>query len=519
MNNKKIHSLIYVRVSSIKQEKEGFGLESQEARCRQFSNNEGFVYDRTFRDSFTGGGDFMNRPAMRELLDYVDNNPQRNFAVIFDDLKRFARDVQFHFALKKQFKDRGVELRCLNYNFDDTPEGEFVEMIMAGTAELERKQNKRQVVQKMKSHLEQGRWVMGGNKIGYARAFDPVRGGKNMIFNNHAPFVKEALEGFACFKFNRKIDVARFLKEKGVFGNAPVEKYLDTTKSLISDIFYAGFIEYPKWEVSRRKGIHEALISEEIFNQNQKRLKNENLGMRIKRVPNPDFVLGGLVVCSECGKNLKYYWAGGRSKKYPYYECKEKDCSMRGKVIKRKEIEDSFNLNIKKLTAKEGLIEVAMAMLDDIWVREEKDFVKKRNNKIQKMATIKEEIIKLTEKLLSIENGSVLEKQLLKILEEKANLLEGIQKEIDSCGNQKKSYRTALMRVFGILKHPLKTWVDASIKQKQNLFRFFFKEKLAYSAESGYRTAELSSGLKFFEKIKSENSHDVEMGGIEPPCI
>src|SRR2546427_30859 len=100
-SNTETYSLLYCRVSSLKQKAEGHGLESQEFRCRERSNQKGYIYEKTFLDSFSGGGDFMKRPAMRELLAYIDANPDKQYVVIFDDLKRFARDVIFHWTLRR----------------------------------------------------------------------------------------------------------------------------------------------------------------------------------------------------------------------------------------------------------------------------------------------------------------------------------------------------------------------------------------------------------------------------------
>lgn len=96
----------------------------------------------------------MKRPAMRAFLKYIDEHPYQKFVVIFDDLKRFARDVQFHIELKAAFAYRQTILKCLNFEFGDTPEANYSEILMAASAELERKQNQRQVVQKQKARLE-----------------------------------------------------------------------------------------------------------------------------------------------------------------------------------------------------------------------------------------------------------------------------------------------------------------------------------------------------------------------------
>lgn len=152
-------AVIYCRVSSTKQKLEGSGLESQEQRCRAYADEKGYVVEAVFPDDVSGGGDFMRRPGMVALLSYLDAQKGKPYAVIFDDLKRFARDTEFHLKLRREFAKRGAIIECLNFRFEDTPEGKFIETVIAAQGELEREQNRRQVVQKMKARVESGFWV------------------------------------------------------------------------------------------------------------------------------------------------------------------------------------------------------------------------------------------------------------------------------------------------------------------------------------------------------------------------
>ena len=147
-------AIIYCRVSSVAQVKRGHGLESQETRCRQHAEANGYHVEAVFPDDVSGGGDFMNRPGMVALLSFLDAQPDKSYVVIFDDLKRFARDTEFHRKLRRELAARGATPECLNFRFEDTPEGEFIETIMAAQGELERKQNRRQVIQKMQARAE-----------------------------------------------------------------------------------------------------------------------------------------------------------------------------------------------------------------------------------------------------------------------------------------------------------------------------------------------------------------------------
>ena len=230
---------------------------------------------------------------MKALLTYIDAHPHKRFVVVFDDLKRFARDTEFHFKLKKAFRDRDVLLRCLNYTFGETPEEEFSELIMAGQAQLERKQNRRQVVQKMKSRLEMGYWTFAG-KRGYDMIKDALHG-KLLIANKVGlTIIKPALEKFASGDLLRKIDVARFLMDRGFWKNSKgnPERYIDEVSDMLTDVVHCGDIEYPKWGVARRQGKHKGIISLDTFNRIAKRLAKDVAKSRIRNDISDDFPLG-----------------------------------------------------------------------------------------------------------------------------------------------------------------------------------------------------------------------------------
>lgn len=237
-------AIIYCRVSSIKQSSEGHGLDSQEHRCREYAKGKGYEVIKVFRDSFSGGGDFMERPAMSSLLGYLDKNPATNYAVIFDDLKRFARDTVFHIKLRREFDARHAKVECLNFTFEDTPEGHFIETILAAQGELERKQNQRQVIQKMKARLEKGYWCFVAPH-GYIMANDSVHGKILKLDEPKASIVKEALEGFASGRFENQIDVQKFLQTKELKGKQIIS--LDSVKKLLTNFVLAGYVGHEPW--------------------------------------------------------------------------------------------------------------------------------------------------------------------------------------------------------------------------------------------------------------------------------
>lgn len=500
--------LIYPRVSSKRHEIEGTGLQSQEGRCKKLLDELNVPYGKTFPDSYTGGGDFMKRPAMREMLEYIDAHPHKNFVVVFDDLKRFARDVEFHIKLKYAFKVRGVILKCANYNFDESPEGEALELVSAIFNELERKQNRRQVIQKQQARLMSGFRAFPAMK-GYTRIKDAIHG-KIDIQNNHALVVKEALEGFATRRFVHKIDGARFLQDEGVISKKQsADKAITTYDKMLREIFYAGYIQYDPWEVARRIGHHEPIISLETFERNQKRLQSK-VSTFIRQDIRKGFELRGLVDCAYCKEKLT--GAPSRSKtgkKYDYYNCRNKVCIFYGKSIPTAELHSRFDVLLQEIKPLDEVIELTFAVFEDIWKEEIQNKGKNNKNLISKKTEIEEEIGKLA-KLASNVSSEVVIKQYEKQIEKLGNELEEIEGTLTTQFDYTIPCRTSLNEIKEAIKTPYSVWINYDIYQKQRFFAFIFEGNLVYNKKEGFRTPNYALPIRIFEEISTSKPVDVD---------
>lgn len=512
--------LVYPRVSSKRQELEGHGRESQEERCRQHLKFINVPYEKTFPDTFTGAGDFMKRPAMRQLFDYIDANPHKKFVVVFDDIKRLARDVAEHFKLKLAFKMRDVILQCPNYNFDESEEGEFVELIFAGQAQLERKQNRRQVIQKMKARLEAGYYCFA-SKTAYRVTKDPLHGKLFVADGIRSVALQEALEGFSTGLFVRKIDACKFLLEKKFWKGKNPDKYIDDFTDLAKDCFYAGFIEYLPWGVEIRVGKHQGIISWDTYQLNQKRLNRESLNKKVRLDLSADFPLRGLLICDHCSSgHLSGAWSSGRTKKYPYYFCQNENCIYYKKSISRDIVETQFTKLIRSNRLKvdvEGLVKV---MFDRVWNNEMNRIQKSETLKYQEKGRLDEKIKQLTEVMLKA-RSEILKQSYESQIEAAAQEIKKIEEENTEKIDWSVPYRTALDKAIILLKNPYFIWKQLSLEQQHKLFYFIFEQKLPYNKVEGYRTDKIKTILRLFEEFSDENSHDVDSRRIEllsPQC-
>ncbi len=264
MSLKAKKAIIYVRVSSDRQRDDGSGLESQAHRCEQYARSLGVEVEHVFSDDMSGAGDATKRPGMASMLRLVKKHKGTPYVVIFDDLKRFARDTRGHLDLRELLKEINVEVASPNFKFDDTPEGEFIETIIAAQGQLERKQNRRQVIQKMTARFERGYYTMYP-PVGYRYEKDKAGGGKILVRHEpNASIVQEALEGYASGRFQMLADVVRFLETHPTFALTKRSNvHPQNVSSMLRRVLYAGMIERPEWGISRRPGKHEAIISYE----------------------------------------------------------------------------------------------------------------------------------------------------------------------------------------------------------------------------------------------------------------
>lgn len=507
--NKK--ALIYCRVSSVRQSVEGHGLESQEHRCREYANQRGYEVERVFRDSFTGGGDFMKRPAMSDMLSYIDVKSYNQYTVIFDDLKRFARDVQFHLKLRASLKARNVIPECLNFNFEDTPEGEYAETILAAGAELERKQNRRQVIQKQKARLERGYWPFYPPP-GYKQNKDLIHGKLLTPVEAKANIIQEALEGFASGRFQEQVDVQRFLQENDFCDGKPV--YLEKVKRLLVRIVYAGYIEYPDWEVSRRKGYHQALISLITHEKIMDKLDGR-VNVRTRKDVNADFPLRGFVLCATCCKPQTASWSKGRNGRFPYYRCKTGGCAERNKSVSRDVMEKGFKAILGKVNPSEQSLNLTKALFVKRWEKKVLDTGQANEIINKELVMVQQELANLAKVAGRTTNETVLrtyEAQIEKLGNKELVLME----KLGDRPTLRADFETALNEVFKILKNPLKYWENGDIQDQRLVLKLVFQEPLAYNRKSGFETAILSLPLRVFELSTSPNSQLVEMAGIEP---
>jgi DNA invertase Pin-like site-specific DNA recombinase len=516
-NLKKLPVLIYCRVSSKRQVKEGHGLDSQEHRCNEWVNRNKLKVEETFREDESASGAFFDRPAMKKLIAYLDKNPHKKYIVLFDDLKRFARDVAVHLRLKKELVEtRSVILECLNFNFEDSPEGRFVEIVFAGQSQLEREQNRRQVIQKQKARLERGYWPFCPPPA-LVNKESKIHGKILIPREPLASIFKDAIEGYAKNLLITQEDVKKFIFNK--YREQDIDRPISIhgVQRLLINPLYAGYIEYEPWEVPRIEGQHEGFISKELFKQVEDKFY-ERSKPKIYKTHRKDFPLRRFVECAECGSKLRASWNRGNGGRYPYYWCQCDECKYKYKVTKAWDIHQQFeNLLVGKKMPPE-LLGLTKAIFDDAWadIKNQYQVILKANSNRLKSIDLEVNNLAVRAGKAKIESvAQVYEKQMGDLLKEKENL----EQESTPKDFSQKKFGTSLERVLNVLENPLLLWNSDNVVDQQTLLYMYFEKGLAFDYENGFGTINFSLAINLLSDVAGAKNHSVEMGGYEPPSV
>lgn len=502
-------AVLYCRVSSARQVIEGNGLASQENNCRNYALLKGYTVLGAFHDGITGESD--DRRGLQAMLAFLKTQLP-GVVVIIDDLKRFAREVEVHFALKRAIGELGARLESPLFRFEDTPEGKFIETIVAAQAELERNQNKRQVLSRMRARLEMGFWTFPP-PIGYQ--FEKHSLHKKIIVPTPAArkILGPALEAFAIGRLQTQRELGLHLQEQGFFTDTrPVSvTVLEKRMSRMMDYLplYAGQLEYPTWKIERRPAHHEAILSplglariEEKLFRNARPIGADRAD-KSARLPLRNFIR-----CASCGRPLTGSIAKGR---YPRYHCYYHHCPKRGHSLFVRRVDTLFISFLDSLTPSQELLEALGAYLPKVWQKRNGERGQVTESLKQELSGIQREIQGYVRRLgrasdaVADEIEQEVEGLKLRELEVRRQLVQAQESGPD--------IESAWEAVGTYFKRPIELWENGSEKEKKTLLRMIFAMPPTFSLEKGVGTPNLSLPYQVFKDFGHTKKDVVDLPG------
>ena len=328
--------MIYVRVSTVEQAREGYSIQEQISRLKKYSEAMGWtVYDIYTDAGFSGAK--LERPALSRLIRDVQNKRAEKVLVYkLDRLSRSQLDTLF--LIEKVFLANQVDFVSMSENFDtSTPFGRAMIGILAVFAQLEREQIRERMQMGKEARAKEGKFGGSWNvPIGY----DYEEG--QLVVNEYEKM--QVLEVFEMFFEGVPIKrMIQILEDKGYrhkFG-----LWNDRTiRNVLRSKTYLGFIKHRgEW----LQGAHKPIVSQEAHEKAVRMLDERKKAYEQNHRPGKvQSYLGGLLVCKQCGAKYAkitssrdkngaqrcYYYCNSRSKtmqklvKNP--DCKNKNWRM-----------------------------------------------------------------------------------------------------------------------------------------------------------------------------------------------
>ncbi len=508
-------AVIYCRISSKKQDREGDGLASQETRLREYAARCGYQIVEVFRDKLTGSE--SQRPGLRDMIAFVAGDKKNSYRILVDHLDRFTRDFYLHADLRRAIAKTGAQLETPAGVLDGRSSSRLMENVTVAFADYHRVNNAEQTLNRMKSRLQNGFAVFCAPS-GYR--FGRVSGLNGKVLVREEPtasIVVEALEGYASGRFESQADVVRFLEEHPSYrkpknGKVPHQRVGDMLRNPI----YAGYVEAPKWDISRRKGHHEALISLETHQRIQDRLNG--LRSTYRTDLSVDFPLRGFVVCDDCDGPLTACWSTSGSsqrKRHPYYQCPRKACASYGKAIRRDVIESEFEAILKSAQPRPQLFQAATAMMKELWARKQKNVTAETKALQAGLAQIDKQVDQLVDRIVETSVPAV-----VRALEEKLQRLENekllLSEKIASGAAPKGSFDLRLRTALAFIASPWNLWSTGRIEDRRAVLKLTFADRLRYKRGEGFRTANLTLPFKVLADVFSGEMGMARPKGFEP---
>ena len=492
--------IIYCRVSSIKQVKEGNGLDSQEQACRAWAQQRGLIVERVFAEQGVSGSK-EDRPAFKEMIDFLFNTNNK-YIVLALDINRFARDIVVYGALRNKIRCLGHFMQTVNMTLEETEESELLENVSSALGQYERKKNASRTKKSMIEHAKQGYWVLQP-PTGYVQ----VRIDRRIHLKRYEPtatYLQNALEGFADGKYPTQKTVFDYLRQMEIVGpyKKPIRVTMNFVKNLLINPKYTGFFDYPHWDIPYQKWAVEPIIGIETYNRIQDKLNGKKtVKPRKYNVNDEDFPLRRFVRCAVCGEKLTASRPKGKSgKRFAYYHCHKRGCPMCGKGIRQAVLHKDFEHILENMTPAPEILDLAMALAKSVYDEQNSEETSNKKALDKAIREKEEQKTKTFETLVNSSGNADVVKMCNERISELTREITELKAKLETAQEEQMPLDFALDCVGEFLKQPVSVWRAGNYYQKQGVLNLCFEAPIFYERGKKFRTPKSSPIFAVFNK-------------------
>lgn len=331
-------AVIYARVSSGRQEKEGFSIPAQIEFLTEYARQNGFSVEAQFVEAETAKR--AGRKQFNSMLQYIQANNIE--AILAEKTDRVYRNLKDYLTLD-EFK--GLEVHLVKEGMVISDHASSHVKFMHGIKVLMAKNyidNLSEEVKKGKNRKAKEGYYPQQAPVGYKNVDGP--NGKRIIVPDDVtgPFIVELFMRYNSGVFSVG-ELRKLLYKEGFSHNGkPYSK--SRLLAILHDPFYIGKFWYNGVLYT---GKHEPLIAEEIFYNVQSKFNQSKA-----RTHDVEFNYTGLLKCGHCGCQMTAELKKG---KYVYYHCTGKrGGTCKKDYIREEQIDEVFMDLISRIPNPEG---------------------------------------------------------------------------------------------------------------------------------------------------------------------
>ncbi len=484
-------AILYTRVSTDEQAKSGYSLQYQQEALEKYCAVAGIQVLRHFQDDHSAKT--FNRPKFTQLLEYLKGNKRSVDYLLFLKWDRFSRNATDSFNMIRQLTEWGIEPQAVQQPLDLTiPQNKLMLAFYLMEPEVNNDVRSLATKEGLRKIKLLGGWVVKP-PMGYQAKRTEI-GLPTMEPDKHAKVIRGAFELMADGTHTQN-EIRAMMRQKG----CPVSKnyflHLLKHRCYLGEVFVDEHKKEPaKWV----KGLHEPIVSEELFNMVQRRLATNGSakGRHIKL--SEDLPLRGHLLCNRCGNKLTGSASRGRlGGRYYYYHC-QYGCKER---FPAQEVNEAFESHLRKLKPKAEIVDLYKAVLEDI-------FSEKSGSGEDRIKEMKKEVAELREKLLRADelfvDGKLHADRYAEFTDTFRRKLHQHEQELEDLQAIDTDYKTYIDQGFLLVNHLDSYFQFAPLEAKSKLVGSIYPHQMIYLGNGQYRTPSPNQVIALFTGVEAD---------------
>lgn len=325
-----LHILGYARESTREQAEDGFNLDEQERRIKEYVNlyyDDANINFSMIREEGASAKSLL-RPRMKEIIIQIQKGEID--IIIIHNLDRLTRNLNDMQTLLQLFSDYNVELVSLKESIDtNTAQGRFFVSTIVLIAQWEEETIGDRTVRGKKESARQGNYAKSRVPFGYYR--DPNDKRHLLIDEEKAKIVRRIFQSLAD-RTHTPYTIAKELRKENVYERQWKDSGIEHI--IKNRIYYGTFA----WYGEEFDNHQPAIVSKELW-------EAANKNAYSKEFHRHNYLFKGLVYCEKCSQICEQRSTTKPSgTEYQYYVCP--NC---GAYINEKKILSSIGIDLNNL--------------------------------------------------------------------------------------------------------------------------------------------------------------------------